>query len=116
MNKTTKEKMNPEGVLDASRQLVIHSYCDANIRELLHDILDNETLTDGQLAQAASCYTMAHITRQMQPANEEPAFWPFAPSLWLPFPGDREMELAIAQVLIALEAIRLNDLKTDKEE
>lgn len=85
---------------------------DSKAKAMIDHILNKENVDDGQLAMAASCYSMADVYRKMQPEGEEPSFWPFDPTLWIPFPDNRMMELGIAQVFNALEAIRL---KVDSE-
>lgn len=101
---------------EISAHLIGIGSSDSKAKAMIDHILNKENLDEGQLAMAASCYNMADVYRKMQPEGEEPSFWPFDPALWIPFPEDRMMELAIAQVFTALEAIRLTGLSTDKEE
>lgn len=76
--------------------------------------------TEGDLANAASCYAMTPYKRSYiryiynyangsEPDKDKdmPAFWPWDKSYWKPSPNNRIRELAKAGALIAAEIDRL---------
>jgi hypothetical protein len=75
---------------------------------------------EGQLAEAAACYAIAHKHREAT----KPCFWrwgslisgwPWHDAWWKPSPDNRIKELAKAGALIAAEIDRLNRITPDQE-
>ena len=97
----------PNGIVlitaERKRQLEIEGYTEA------HD----DTHVDGEIANAAACYTATRERRlTLMAPRKGPSLWPWDMEDYHPSPGDRIKELSKAGALIAAEIDRL--IRADK--